>query len=286
MQQTHLRDYSSYLFDLDGTIYVGDKVLDGAAATIQALQESTKKTMFATNTTLYTREEVRDKLAGFGISCKTEEVITALSVAGMYFRDFATGSKVFLLGCDAMEEEMRRFGIAVTGEVMQATHVLVGLDRTFDFDKMTAVVNAIRNGAQLVGANPDPFCPVEEGVIPDTWAFIKAIETASGIPVSVTLGKPTNYYASYALKQLRNGPEKCLMVGDRLDTDIALGKSIGMHTALVLTGVDSRESIARTGIHPDYVCSSIKDILEEHRFEPEANFYPGNNLHLSMKEGI
>ncbi|RCX20458.1 HAD superfamily hydrolase (TIGR01450 family) [Fontibacillus phaseoli] len=261
MQQIPLRDFSSYLFDLDGTIYVGGKALNGAAETIKALQEQMKTTMFATNTTLYTREEVRDKLAGFGISCKTEEVITALSVAGMYFRDFATGSKVFLLGGEAMEEEMSRFGIAVTGEARQATHVLVGLDRSFDFDKMTTVVNAVRNGTQLVGANPDPFCPVEEGVIPDTWAFIKAIETASGVPVGVTLGKPTKYYASYALKQLRNSPDKCLMVGDRLDTDIALGKSIGMHTALVLTGVDSRESIPRAGIHPDYVCTSIKDIL-------------------------
>ncbi|MEF2967104.1 HAD-IIA family hydrolase [Paenibacillus sp. M1] len=272
MRQTSLHDFSGYLFDLDGTIYIGDKALDGAAATIRGLRERKKAVIFATNTTLYTREEVRDKLAGHGITCRTEEIITALSAAGAYFRDFASGAKVFLVGGAAMREEMHRSGISVTREAGQATHVLVGLDRGFDFDKLTAAVNAVRGGARLIAANPDPFCPAEEGVIPDTWAFIKAIETASGVPPHETVGKPSKYYASCALRQLRTSPEQCLMVGDRLDTDIALGKSIGMSTALVLSGVDTRESVMRTGIHPDYICSSVSAIFD------------GNNLHLTVEE--
>ncbi|GGH13142.1 HAD-IIA family hydrolase [Paenibacillus segetis] len=267
MQQTPLSDFSSYLFDLDGTVYVGNQVLEGAASTIEALRERMKTIMFATNTTVYTREEVQRKLAGFGIACTVDEVITALSVAGMYFRDYASGASVFPLGGEAMREEMSRSGITVTSEAGRASHVLVGLDRTFDFDKLTAAVNAVRNGALLIAANPDPFCPMEDGVIPDTWALVKAIETAGGQKVWETVGKPSRHYAAYALQKLKSAPEQCLMVGDKLETDIALGKVIGMRTALVLSGVDSRESVKRIGINPDYICSSISAILEETRLE-------------------
>ncbi|MBQ4899287.1 HAD-IIA family hydrolase [Paenibacillus sp. Marseille-P2973] len=267
MQQIPLSDFSSYLFDLDGTIYVGNRVLEGAASTIEGLRERMKTVLFATNTTVYTREEVRDKLGRFGIACTAEEVITALSVAGMYFRNYASGAKVLLLGDEAMREEMTRSGIAVTGEASHATHVLVGLDRTLDFDKLTAAVNAVRNGAFLIAANPDPYCPMEDGVIPDTWALVKAIETAGNRLAHDTVGKPSGHYAAYALQKLKSPPEQCLMVGDKLETDIMLGKSIGMRTALVLSGVDSRESVRSTGIHPDYICSSINDILEETRLE-------------------
>lgn len=267
MRMTPLSDFSSYLFDLDGTIYVGNQVLEGAASTIKALRERMKTIMFATNTTVYTREEVQLKLTGFGISCTVDEVITALSVAGMYFNTYASGAKVFLLGGEAMQEEMSRSGITVTGEADRATHVLVGLDRTFDFDKLTAAANAVRNGALLIAANPDPFCPMEKGVIPDTWALVKAVETAGGQKVRETVGKPSRHYAAYALQRLRSTPEQCLMVGDKLETDIALGKVIGMRTALMLSGVDSRESIVRTGIYPDYICSSISAILEDSKIE-------------------
>lgn len=267
MLQTSISDFSGYLFDLDGTIYVGSRVLQGADATIRTLRNQGKAVLFATNTTLYTREQVRDKLAGFGIECSADEVVTALSVAGMYFREHAPDAYIYPLGGEAMLLELSRSGLHVTEQSERATHVLVGLDRSFDFNKLTAAVNAVRNGALLVAANPDPFCPMEDGVIPDTWALIRAIETASGRKTDVTVGKPSVHYASFALQMLGAPPEQCLMVGDKLETDIALGHRIGMATALVLTGVDSEEEIALTGIRPDFILPSVSAISEQFRLE-------------------
>lgn len=267
MHQTSISEFSGYLFDLDGTIYVGNRILKGADTTIRTLREQGKAVMFATNTTLYTREQVRDKLAGFGIGCSADEVITALTVACMYFRDQAPNACIFPLGDQAMSLELIRGGLNITEQAGRATHVLVGLDRNFDFVKLTAAVNAVRNGALLVAANPDPYCPMEDGVIPDTWALIRAIETASGRKTDVMVGKPSVYYASYALQKLGARPEQCLMVGDKLETDISLGHRIGMATALVLTGVDSEESVGQTGIRPDFILPSVSAIYEQFRLE-------------------
>ncbi|QKS47388.1 HAD-IIA family hydrolase (plasmid) [Paenibacillus cellulosilyticus] len=263
-------DFTSYLFDLDGTIYVGGKALPGAVDTIQTLRDRDKKIMFATNTTVYTREEVRDKLIQLGIECERDEIVTALSVAGMYFRHYAPGAKVLLIGSEAMTEEMRLSEVDTTVDPTLATHVLVGLDRSFDFEKLTVGMNAVRSGALLIAANPDPFCPLDTGVIPDTWALVRAIETASMLQTHDIIGKPSRYYASYVLNQLDCRPEECLMVGDRLETDVELGNSTGMYTALVLSGADSEESIARTGIEPDYVWASIGAIAEEARLQPSS----------------
>ncbi|MNW46772.1 Arabinose operon protein AraL [compost metagenome] len=263
MHLKSMYDFTNYLFDLDGTIYLGGEVIHGAASTIENLRRREKKILFATNTTMYTRQEVRDKLLGFGIHCMTEEIMTALSVASMYFRDHASGAKVLLFGGDAMREELEQGGITITEQAEQATHVLVGLDKSFDFDKLTIGMNAVRNGARLIGANPDPFCPTDTGAIPDTGSLVKAIETASALPAYEIVGKPSKYYAAYALQQMNGSAEASLIIGDRLDTDIVLGNRYGMYTALVLSGVDSQEGIARTGIQPDYVWSSVGVFLEE-----------------------
>lgn len=274
MHRNSINEFSAYLFDLDGTIYVGNRVLDGAGAAIHTLREQGKAVMFATNTTLYTREQVRRKLAGLGIDCSTDEIITALTVAGKYFRENAPDARIYPLGGEAMSIELTGLGLNITQHAEEATHVFVGLDQSFDYRRLTASVNAVRNGAQLVAANPDPYCPMENGVIPDTWALISAIETASGRTTDVMVGKPSAYYASYALQQLGVRPEECLMVGDKLETDIALGHRVGMATALVLTGVDSTESVGQTGISPDYILPSVGAIAEQ--FNSEAK-----DLHLA-----
>ncbi|MFX3632387.1 MAG: HAD-IIA family hydrolase [Candidatus Pristimantibacillus sp.] len=256
-------DFDSYLFDLDGTIYVGEGVLPGAVSTIQALRERSKTILFATNTTVYTRETARDKLMGMGIGCSLDEIMTALTVAGKYFQDHAPDAQVLLIGGPAMQEEMDRYGIACVTDPMKATHILVGLDKHFDYGKLTAGMTAMRNGALLIAANSDPFCPTDKGVIPDTGSLVKALETASMLPAFEILGKPSKYFADYAFEKLQCSPEQCLMVGDRLDTDILLGNVHGMYTALVLSGSDSREGIVRTGIEPDYLWSSIDALIKD-----------------------
>ncbi|MFI2856339.1 HAD-IIA family hydrolase [Paenibacillus sp. JSM ZJ436] len=277
MHRTLINEFTAYLFDLDGTIYIGDRVLDGAEDTIRTLRERRKSVMFATNTTLYTRKQVMYKLARLGIHCSGDEIITALTAAGEYFREHAPGASIYPLGGEAMTMELTGMGLNVTQHEEDATHVLVGLDQSMNYRRLTATVNAVRNGAFLVAANPDPFCPVEKGVIPDTWALISAIETASGRTTDIRLGKPSAYYAACALKQLGVRPEDCLMVGDKLETDIALGQRVGMSTALVLTGVDAAESIEQTGIQPDYILRSVGVIAEHFRSKESELRWPSGS---------
>lgn len=259
-----LHAFKGYLFDLDGTIYSGSKLLPGVLNTVNWLREQDKSLMFVTNTTIRTKESVHQRLNELGVPCEVHEVLTALCVAGKFFRELEPNATVLMIGEAAMEQELARNGVKTTENPLLATHVLVGLDRQFTFEKLTAGVNALRNGAKLIAANPDPFCPIDDGVIPDTWSLVKALETASLQKTVHVIGKPSAYYAQKAFDQLNIRPSQCLMVGDRLSTDIQFGNSNDMYTALVLTGADAENDIVRTGIEPDYILNALSEITLHH----------------------
>lgn len=256
-----LSQFNGYLFDLDGTVYSGNTILPGVLTTLNRLREQEKSLLFVTNTTIRTVEEVRHRLEQLGVECRDDEIMTALSVAAMYFRDMEPSAKVFMVGEQAMKLELDRCGVKTTEDAQRATHVLVGLDRQFTYDRLTQGMNALRNGALLIAANPDPFCPIDDGAIPDTWSLVKALETASLRQTFKVIGKPSAYYAEKVFEKLAIPPEQCLMVGDRIETDIRFGNTHGMYTALVLTGADSRKDIVLTGVEPDYVLASLSEIF-------------------------
>ncbi|MED4602341.1 HAD-IIA family hydrolase [Paenibacillus validus] len=260
-----LNQFEGYLFDLDGTVYAGNSILPGVLPTLNRLREQEKSLLFVTNTTIRTIEEVQQRLEQLGVACSEDEIMTALSVAGLYFGEHEPGAKVFMIGERAMKLELERYGVETTEDALSATHVLVGLDRQFTYDKLTQGMNALRNGALLLAANPDPFCPIDDGAIPDTWSLVKALETASLRETFKVIGKPSAYYAEKAFEKLSVDPGRCLMVGDRIETDIRFGNASGMYTALVLTGADSRKDIMLTGVEPDYVLASLSEIIGEQR---------------------
>ncbi|NEW09757.1 HAD-IIA family hydrolase [Paenibacillus sp. SYP-B3998] len=263
--QKGLDDFQGYLFDLDGTVYAGNKILPGVLSTLNKLREQGKMVLFVTNTTIHTRDGVRDRLQQLGVPCSEDDILTALCVSRMYCQEHLPKAKVLMIGEQAMKSELENYGVETTEDALSATHVLVGLDRQFTYERLTLGMNALRNGARLLAANPDPFCPLEDGAIPDTWSLVKALETASLQPVFKVIGKPSDYYAQKALDKLDAAPEACLMVGDRVSTDICFGNANGMYSALVLTGADSRKDIMLQGIEPDYVLASLSEIVGERR---------------------
>lgn len=259
----NLTAFDAYCFDLDGTIYVGDTLLAEVEQTIAELRGRGKKILFLTNTSVQTRLDCQKRLERMKLVCGIEEIVTALYVTGLYFKENVPDARLLLLGEAAMEEEMRQFGLETTGDPRAATHVLVGMDRRFTYDKLLQGMRAMRNGAKLVAVNPDPVCPVPEGLIPDTWPIVKALETAGGVDAHLVIGKPSLFMAQLALRRLGVSGGQCLMVGDRLDTDVQMGLGSGMATALVLTGVAGREDIVRLNISPHYVIESLADIVKE-----------------------
>lgn len=257
-----IASYEAYCFDLDGTVYIGDRLLPGVTDTITELRRRGKRILFLTNSSNQTRRSCQQRLARMNVPASEEEVLTALYVSGQYFLQHEPEAKLLLMGDESMSEEMKQCGVAVTDDPKAATHVLVGMDFTFNYDKLNRGMKAIRSGARLAAVNPDPVCPVPGGYIPDTWALVKALETAGGVQAELVFGKPSPYFARQTLQRLSLAPEECLVVGDRLETDILLGVNSGMKTALVLTGVTDLEELERQVIKPDYVLNRLSDLLD------------------------
>jgi phosphoglycolate/pyridoxal phosphate phosphatase family enzyme len=253
-------DFDAYFFDLDGTVLLGDQLLPGVPEAFTLLRGHGKIIRFLTNTTVRTRSECSARLRRMGLEAWDEEVVTAAYAASVYMAEQEQTAVVLAIGEPAMKAELMECGVRMTGDWREATHVLVGMDMQFDYAKLSAAVRAVRRGAVLIAANPDPNCPVEQDVLPDTWALVRAIETASGREAAAVIGKPSFYFGSKVLEWTGLRPENCLMVGDRLETDIRFGMHFGMGTALVLTGSSTLEELAHFPKRPDYVWDSLREL--------------------------
>ncbi|WP_195574169.1 HAD-IIA family hydrolase [Paenibacillus sp. 1001270B_150601_E10] len=251
--------YDAFCFDLDGTIYIDQMRLPGVKSFISELRARGKRLLFLTNTSVHTREDCYTRLLGLDVPCQLEEILTAGYVSGMYLAEHAPDAWVLVIGEEALKKELRSFGLTITEDPHRSTHVLVGMDRQFHYDKLHQAATAVRHGAVLLAVNPDTCCPVQGDIIPDTGSILKSIEAASEQEAAVVIGKPSRYYAAKALQLLDVNSGRCLMIGDRLETDILFGKQNGMKTALVLTGIASKEDVEVMDIVPDYIWSSLNE---------------------------
>ncbi|MFM1653542.1 HAD-IIA family hydrolase [Brevibacillus sp. B_LB10_24] len=254
----NIHDFDAFCFDLDGTIYVGDELLPGVKETFDRLRKNNKKILFITNSPTLTRRECQSRLRKLGIAANLEEVMTAAYVSAVYFMEEHPDALVYIVGEKAIEEEFSHFQLSTTKDPMKATHVLVGLDRSFTYQKLNFAMNAVRNGAKLILTNPDPACPVPGGFISDTMAIASAIEVASGQSIDQIVGKPSSFYAEKVLEKLQMKTDRCIIIGDRLETDIQLGKANHFRTCLVLTGASRKEDIEKVQIYPDYVVENME----------------------------
>lgn len=256
-----IQDYDVYGFDLDGTIYVGDQLLPGVVETLDYIRSKGKKIRFITNSSTLSREECKGRLESLGLTVQLEEVVTALYLTALYFKEQHPAALVYVVGDDQVKRELHRQSIATTVNPMKATHVLVGHDLDFSYEKIQDAMNAIHQGAKLIVINPDPVCPVPDGYIPDTMSFAKAIEVASGRSTDQIIGKPSIYYGKRLLDISEVDSSRILITGDRLETDIMLGKANGFSTCLVLTGVASKQDIHASVIKPDYAIEKISELF-------------------------
>ncbi|MBO1581785.1 HAD-IIA family hydrolase [Bacillus sp. XF8] len=253
----------AYLFDLDGTIYLEDQLLPGVIEIISYVRAQNKKLMFITNTSIKTRVCIQKSLANLGLQVDLSEIMTAAFLAAQYFYETNRDANVFVVGSEHVFQELKTFHIRVTNNPLEATHVLVGLDKTFSYKKLHECMQAIQSGAQLVEINPDSFCPIQGDRIPDTGSLVKAIEVATDTKATVTIGKPSYYYIHKVMLSLCLQPEECLVIGDRLDTDILFGKQANMRTALVLTGVTSYEMAMKSVLKADIIVGTVQELHKQ-----------------------
>ncbi|WP_156290560.1 HAD-IIA family hydrolase [Oceanobacillus salinisoli] len=253
--------YDAYCFDLDGTIYIGDQLLSGVKQVLETIRSHQKKVLFITNSPTLTREEGKERLERLGVEAHIEEVVTAPYLSALYFAEMSTEVFVFIIGEHAIKKELENFSIPITDNPTEATHVLVGLDRSFTYNDLHMAMNAVRHCKKLIITNPDPVCPVPDGFIPDTMALASAIEVASGQNINKVIGKPSDTYGNKILDILGLDRNRILVIGDRLETDIQLGKTNDFGTCLVLTGVSNKKDIEASVIKPDYIIEKLDSLF-------------------------
>ncbi len=255
--------FKGFIFDLDGTVYRGDQLIPGADGAIRSLWEKGKKVIFLSNNPLQTREDYASKLTRLGIPTRTDEVINSTFVMTHYLKKNAPQARLFVIGELPFIEELKRTGFTITEEPKEIDYVVVAFDRTFDYRKLNISFQAIKLGAHFIATNPDRTCPVEGGEIPDCAGMIAAIEAVTEKKVEVVVGKPSPIMIQAVLDALGLRPGDCILIGDRLETDIKMGKDSGIATGIVLTGVTNEkmlEEIKHSSFQPDFVFQSIADV--------------------------
>ena len=257
-----LLDYDGYIFDLDGTIYLSEELLPGAMEVVHHLRGLGRGVVFLSNKPLERRAAYAAKLTRLGIPTEPEDVINSSLVMARYLRDHWPDARLFVIGEPPLIEELREVGFTMSEDPAEIGVIVAAFDRSFDYRKLNIAYQAIVLGAHFVATNADRTCPVEGGAIPDCAAVIGAVEGCTGLKVEAVVGKPSPLILETALARLGLSVAQCLMVGDRLATDIRMGVDTGVRTALVLSGVTTREDLKHSEIQPHYVLENVGELLK------------------------
>lgn len=279
-------EYRGALLDVDGTVVRGEQQLPGAEEGLAALADRGIARLFVSNNPTRRPEAYAEKLRNAGIDATAEEVLTAATTTVEYLRRNHAEGRVYLVGEQGLHEQLTAAGFTVDvagegavggdGTGPSAPDVaVVSIDRGFDYGTLLAALRVIRTKAvPIVGTDPDAVIPAAEGDVPGSGAIIAAVADVAEREPAAVLGKPHSLTRELALERLDVPPESCLVVGDRLDTDIALGAASGMTTVLVRSGVTNDARLARAAVTPDYVVDSLAAlpaVLDgaADRYEPE-----------------
>lgn len=245
-----------YIFDLDGVVWDGDKRIPHAVERVNEIIASGRKVIFLTNNSMRSRNTYVKRLGEFGISTSKEHILISSYAAGLYVKGKSGPSRIYALGTDDMKEELREAGHSIVED--GAKYVVAGLDKTVNYDKMSAALSNILAGAELIACAPDTTYLDNGRIRLGSGAIVKALEAAGGKKATL-IGKPSSVIMDIAKRMMGLKPGECMAVGDKLNTEILAGKREGMQTALVLTGETKLEEAKKSDIKPDYI---IKDLRE------------------------
>lgn len=256
-----VKDVKCFLLDMDGTFYLGDRLLDGSLAFISAVVGSGRDYLFLTNNSSHNANYYVEKLARMGLKVSRDKVLTSGEATAMKTRALYPGKKAFVLGNEYLFEEMREYGVEI--DQQNPDYVVIGYDTTLDYAKMTAVCDFVRAGLPYVATHPDFNCPTETGFAPDIGAIIAFIEASTGRRPDLIVGKPHGGIVDAALERTGLSVGELAMVGDRLYTDIETGLRHGMTSILVMTGETTEEMLAKSNTTPDLKYGRLADMIPE-----------------------
>jgi len=251
--------YDAFLFDLDGVLYRGADPVPGAAESLARLRSIGKRIAFVTNNSGLTPTAVAERLRSVGVEARADEVETSALTTAAVLSGRGVGL-VYVVGEIGLVEALTQAGVHVLdGEPERVDAVVVGWDRGADYTKLRTASVLVERGATLVATNADPSFPAADGTRwPGAGALLAAIETTTGVRGEV-IGKPHAPLLLAALERAGGGTP--LLVGDRLDTDIAGAANLGWDSMLVLTGIDDRDRAASSMVRPTYVAEDLSGLF-------------------------
>ncbi|MDD3946489.1 MAG: HAD-IIA family hydrolase [Clostridia bacterium] len=251
-------DAEVFLFDLDGTVYLGNKPIGDAVETLKKLTEAGKKVFFLTNNSSRDKQEYVKKLTDMGYPALPEQILTSTMATIQYLTTRRKGKSVYPLGTPAFVSEIKAAGIEVKED---ADIVLLAFDTTLNYEKLWKANILLEKGREFMATHPDTVCPSDIGDMPDVGALMALLECSCGRAPSVICGKPYSPMAEIIDKTVHVAREKIVMVGDRLYTDILFGINNNYQSLLVLSGETTPEMLASSGIQPTVVLPSINEII-------------------------
>ncbi|MBF4552281.1 HAD family hydrolase [Pseudoclavibacter sp. RFBJ3] len=260
----------AYLFDLDGTIYLGGGLLPGARDTVIELREAGATVLFCSNNPTKTPGDYAEKLTALGIPTDERDVYTSLVATVEWITRHRPGATVFPIGEQPLLGALIAAGITVSEDPEAIDLVVASYDRHFDYRKLQIAFDAIwmHKRAELVATNPDRYCPFPGGRgEPDAACVTAAIEAGTGTRCVAVFGKPSVDFFDVIAGARGLDPQRTVMVGDRLATDMAFGRAWGAGTALVLTGEaqPGDAELAPGAERPHVVLSGIDQLVDLHR---------------------
>lgn len=255
--------YQGFIFDLDGTVYLGDHLLPGAVEVVEAIRRANRRIVYLTNKPLQPSATYAEKLTSLGLPTPKEDVVSSLDSLVQYMTQMHPFAPTLCVSEHLVAETLAKAGhrIIALESPQDAAVVVVSFDRTFDYQKLHAAFRAIRGGAVIVATNPDPYCPTPDGGLPDCAAMLAAIEACTGETSEAIVGKPSEHMATTLLRRLGLPPGETLLVGDRAATDVAMAHRAGMHSCLVLTGSTSHQAALLANPAPTYLAEGIGSLL-------------------------
>jgi len=257
-----IKHYDSFIFDLDGTIYRGDHIIPKADATINYLKKFGKKIVFVSNKTTGTVKDYYSLLKNWGVNVEEKEIINSTLVTKNYLKRNYNNASFFAVGEDAFINEIEESGLKFSSNPKEINILLVTLDRTLNYQKLETAACALENGAKFFAANIDDTCPVDEGEVLDAGSTISALERRTHRKLELHFGKPSSYMFKEIKSRLNFNSSNMLLIGDRLETDIAMGNKFGVDTVLVSTGVKNFLN-SSNGYTPTYQLNSVFDIIKD-----------------------
>lgn len=251
------KNIKALIIDMDGVLWRGGTFLPGVQAFFAMLRQRQLSFVLATNNSTATPEGVVERLATCGTQIFPEEVLTSSMATAAYLQTrLPSAAKIHPVGEDAVRNALQHAGFTLSDQTHGIDAVVIGFDRDITWQKLTSAALAVQHGALFVGTNPDVSFPMEEGQAPGNGAFVKVIEVTTKVK-PIIVGKPEPLLYQQAVAQLQLESERTLVIGDRLETDILGAKRAGMTSALVLTGVTSREELENATVKPDWVFDDL-----------------------------